>query len=59
MHINSVQQNLESLKRHHVAKIHSDFRQLSLKRKTWKQRKNVLESNKSVTAQKRFYSSGH
>ncbi len=40
--------NLQSLKRHHVAKLQSEVRLLSIKRKTWKQRRDILVSERAL-----------
>ena len=36
------------MKRHHVAKFHSEVRVLSLKRTAWKQRRDILASDKGL-----------
>ena len=38
----------ETIKRHHVVKFRDEVRLLSLKRTTWKQRRNVLSSEKRL-----------
>ena len=40
--------NLQSMKRHHVKKFQSEVRLKSLKRTTWKQRKDILASEKGL-----------
>ena len=42
MHNKSTQRKLASHKKHHVVKFQDEFWLLSLKRTTWKQRRNVL-----------------
>ena len=44
MHSKSAQRKLATFKRHHVVKFQDDVWLLSLKRATWKQRRNVLSS---------------
>ena len=46
--INLLEGNLQSPKRHHVAKFQNKVRLLSLKRSTWKQRRNLLASEKGL-----------
>ena len=46
--INLLKGNLQSIKRHHVAKIQSEVRLLSLKRTTWKQRRDILASERGL-----------
>ena len=46
--INLLKENLQSINRHHVAKFQSDVRLVSLKRTTWKQRRNILASEKGL-----------
>ena len=46
--INLLKRNLQSIKRHHVAKLHSEVRLLSLRRTTWNQRRDILASEKSL-----------
>ena len=41
---NLLKGNLQSMKRHHVAKLEGQVRLLSLKRTTWKQRRDILAS---------------
>ena len=40
--------NLQSIKRHHVAKFQSEVRLLSLKRTIWKQRRHILASERGL-----------
>ena len=44
--INMLRGNLQSIKRDHVAKFQSEIRLLSLKRTSWKQRKDIVASEK-------------
>ena len=44
--------NLQSIKRHQVAKFRSEEWILSLKRTTWKQRRDILESEKGLQLNK-------
>ena len=46
--VNMLKENLRSLKRHHMAKFENDVRQVSLKRTTWNQRRDILASEKSL-----------
>ena len=46
--INLLNGNLQSIKKHHVAKFQSVVRLLFLKRTTWKQRRDLLASKKSL-----------
>ena len=46
--INLLKGDLQSIKRHHVARFESEVRLLSLKRTTWKQRKDILASEKGL-----------
>ena len=46
--INLLKGNLRSKKRHHVANFQSKVRVLSLKRTTWKRRRDNLASDKSL-----------
>ena len=46
--INLLKGNLQSMKRHHVAKFESEVRLLSLKRTTWKQTRDFLASEKRL-----------
>ena len=46
--VNLLEGNLQAIKRHHVVKFQDEFWLLSLKRKTWKQRRNVLSSEKGL-----------
>ena len=46
--INLLEENLQSIKRNHVAKFQSEFRLLSLKRTTWKQRRDILASERGL-----------
>ena len=48
MHSKSTQGKLASQKRHHVVKFRDKVWLLSLKRTTWKQRRNLLSSEKSL-----------
>ena len=45
---NLLKGNLQSIKRHHVAKFPEEFRLLSIKRTTWNQRSDVLASEKGA-----------
>ena len=45
---NLLKRNLQSIKRHHVAKLQNEIRLLFLKRTTWKQRRDVLASEKEL-----------
>ena len=42
--VNLLKGNLQRIKRHHVVKFQSEVRLLSLKRTTWKQRRDILAS---------------
>ena len=46
--MNLLKGNLQSIKRHHVAKFQSDVGLLSLQRTTWKQRRDILASGKGL-----------
>ena len=46
--LNLLKRNLQSIKRHHVAKFHSEVWLLFLKIITWNQRKDVLASEKAL-----------
>ena len=46
--INLVKGNLQSIERHHVAKFQSEVQLSSLKRITWKQRRDILASEKGL-----------
>ena len=46
--INLLKGNLQSIKRHHVAKFQSEVRLFSLKRTIWKQTRNSLASEKRL-----------
>ena len=46
--------NLQSIKRHHVAKFQSEVRLLSLKRTIWKQRRDILASERGLQLIKVF-----
>ena len=46
--INLLKGNLQSIKRHHVEKFQSEVRLLSLKRTTWKQRRDILASGRGL-----------
>ena len=50
--INLLTRNLQSIKRHHVAKFHSEVRLLSLKRSLWKQTRDILASEKGLQLNK-------
>ena len=52
--INLLKGNLQSIKRHHVAKIQIEVRLLSLKRTTWKQRRDILASERGLPLIKVF-----
>ena len=45
---NLLKGNLPSIKRHHVVKFRSEVRLLSLKRTTWKQRRDILASERGL-----------
>ena len=45
---NLLEGNLQSIKRHHSAKFQSEVRLLSLKRTTWKQRRDILASEENL-----------
>ena len=44
--VNLLKGNLQAIKRHHVVKFQDEVWLLSLKRTTWKQRRNILSSEK-------------
>ena len=46
--INLLKGNLQSIKRHHVVKFPSEVRLFSLKRATWKQRRDILASERGL-----------
>ena len=46
--VNLFKGNLQAVKRHHVVKFQDEVWLLSLKRTTWKQRRNVLSSEKGL-----------
>ena len=46
--LNLLKGNLQAIKRHHVVKFQDEVWLLSLKRATWKQRRNVLSSEKGL-----------
>ena len=46
--VNLLKGNLQAIKRHHVVKFQDKVRLLLLKRRTWKQRRNVLSSEKGL-----------
>ena len=46
--VNLLKGNLQAIKRHHVVKFQDEVLLLSLKRTTWKQRRNVLSSEKGL-----------
>ena len=46
--INLLKGNLQSIKRHHVVKFPSEVRLLSLKRTIWKQRRDILASERGL-----------
>ena len=46
--VNLLKGNLQTIKRHHVVKFQDEVWLLSLKRTTWKQRRNVLSSEKGL-----------
>ena len=46
--VNLLNGNLQAIKRHHVVKFQDEVWLLSLKRTTWKQRGNVLSSEKGL-----------
>ena len=48
MHSKSTKGNLQTIKRHHVVRFQDEVWLLSLKRTTWKQRRNVLSSEKGL-----------
>ena len=50
--INLFKGNLQSIKKHHVVKFQNEIRLLSLKRTTWKQRRDILASEKSLQLDK-------
>ena len=50
--INLLKRNQQSIKSHHVAKFPSKVRLLFLKRRTWKQRRDILASEKGLQLNK-------
>ena len=46
--VNLLKGNLQAIKRHHVVKFQDEVWLLLLKRTTWKQRRNVLASEKGL-----------
>ena len=46
--INLLKGNLQSIKRHHVAKFQTEVQLLSLKRTTWKQKRDILASQRGL-----------
>ena len=46
--VNLFKGSLQAIKRHHVVKFQDEVWLLSLKRTTWKQRRNVLSSEKGL-----------
>ena len=50
--INLLKGNLQSIKIHHVVKFQSEVRLLSLKRTTWKQRRDILASERGLQLNK-------
>ena len=46
--VNLLKGKLQAIKRHHVVKFQDEVWLLSLKRTTWKQRRNVLSSEKGL-----------
>ena len=52
--INLLKGNLQSLKRHHLVKLQNQVRLLSLKRTTWKQRRDILASERGLQLIKIF-----
>ena len=46
--VNIVKGNLQGIKRHHVVKFQDDVWLLLLERTTWKQRRNILSSEKGL-----------
>ena len=46
--INLLKGNLQSIKRHHVVTFQIEVRLLSLKRTTWKQRRDILASERGL-----------
>ena len=46
--INLLKGNLQSIKRHHVTKFQSEVRLLSVKRTTWKQRRDTVASERGL-----------
>ena len=55
--VNLLKRNLQAMKRYHVVKFQDEVWSLSLKRKTWKQRRNVLSSEKVLELN--YYQSLH
>ena len=54
MHNKSARRNLQSIKRHHLVKFQSEVRLLSLKCTTWKQRRDILASERGLQLIKVF-----
>ena len=48
MHNKSAQKNRQSIKRHHLEKFQTEVRLLSLKRTTWKKRRDILASERGL-----------
>ena len=46
--VNLLEGNLQAIKRHHVVNVQDEIWLLSLKRPTWKQRRNFLSSEKGL-----------
>ena len=46
--VNLLKGNLQTIKRHHVVKFQNEVWLLSLKRTTWRQRRDVLSSEKGL-----------
>ena len=46
--VNPLKGNLQAIKRHHVVKFQDEVWSLLLKRTTWKQRRNILSSEKGL-----------
>ena len=46
--VNLLKENLQTIKRHHLVKFQDQVWLLLLKRTTWKQRRNVLSSEKGL-----------
>ena len=54
MHFKSAQKNLQSIKRHNTAKFQNKVRLLAPKRTTWKQRRDILASERGLQLIKGF-----